>query len=82
MNWGVALADYPVPEDMPGEYMEIIKQEMRDHVSKGGHSKDEASKKMFVKYCNIVGLFKGIKIDWDKTAEEHLEEAEQFEGSL
>ena len=82
MNWGVALADYPVPEDMPGEYMEIIKQEMREHVNNGGHSKDDDSKKLFVKYCNIVGLFKGIKIDWDKTAEEHLLEAEQLEGSL
>lgn len=75
MNWGKALAEYPAPSDMPIGYMEIAKQDMRDHVKNGGSSKDEKSKKIFAKYCNMVGLKKGIEIDWDKTAEEFLEES-------
>lgn len=82
MNWGIALANYPVPKDMPGEYMEIVKQEMRDHVNKDGHPKDERSKRLFLKYCHFVGWFQGTKIDWNKTAEEYLEEANQLERSL
>lgn len=76
MNWGIVLNNYPLPEGLLNSYLEIIKQEMRDHVSNGGKASDERSKRLFLKLCRIVDTFNGKKIDWDKTAEDYLGEEE------
>lgn len=80
MNWGIALKNYPLPEDFPDEYLQIFKQEMRNNISNGGHPKDDKSRKVFVKLCRIVDTFNGLRVDWDKTAEEYLDSSRLLEA--
>lgn len=75
-NWANEIIAYPLPDGLPANYLESVKDEMRKHVAEGGKVTDKRSENIFLILCRIVDTFNGKKIDWDKTAEDYLKERE------
>ncbi|WP_051669238.1 hypothetical protein [Carnobacterium jeotgali] len=73
-NWAKSIMAYPLPDRFPNSYIEVIKDEVRDHVENGGKVTDERTSKLFLKLCRFVDTFLHQDIDWTKQPNDYLEE--------